>query len=53
MNYEEKKAELEARFKPASAAVKLAYWLEENPDEAPKPAKKAAKKVEPVEEAEE
>jgi hypothetical protein len=53
MNYEEKKSELEARFKPASAALKLAYWLEANPDEAPKAAKKAAKKVEPVEEAEE
>jgi hypothetical protein len=53
MNYEEKKTELEARFKPVSAAAKLAYWLEENPDEAPKAAKKAAKKVEPVEEAEE
>ena len=53
MNYEEKKSELEARFKPVSAALKLAYWLEANPDEAPKPVKKAAKKVEPAEEAEE
>ena len=40
MNYEEKKAELEARFKPASAALKLDAWLLDNPDMAPKTAKK-------------
>ena len=53
MNYEEKKADLEAMFKPATAALKLEAWLLDNPDMAPKAAKKAAKKVEPVEEAEE
>jgi|TARA_Y100000310_G_scaffold53978_1_gene49499 hypothetical protein len=53
MEYKDKKAELEARFKPASAAHKLEAWLLDNPDMAPKAAKKAAKKVEPVEEAEE
>ena len=46
MNYEEKKAELEASFKPASAAFKLEAWLLNNPDMAPK----AAKKEEVVEE---
>jgi len=48
MNYEEKKKELEAHFKPESAALRLAAWLEQNPDEAPKakPAKKEQKKVE-------
>ena len=48
MNYEEKKAELEARYKPGSAAHRLEVWLGENPDmapkskAAPKPAKKEA-----------
>ena len=53
MDYEETKAALEARFKPASAALRLESWLLDNPDMAPKAAKKAAKKVEPAEEAEE
>jgi hypothetical protein len=52
MNYEEKKEELEARYKPGSAAYRLELWLEDNPDMAPKPkaAPKAAKKEEVVEE---
>ena len=45
MNYEEKKAELEARFKPASAALKLDAWLLDNPDMAPKAEKKVEKVV--------
>ena len=49
MNYEEKKAELEATFKPASAALKLEAWLLDNPDMAPKQ-KKAEKKAEKKEE---
>ncbi len=40
MDYNEKKAELEASFKPASAALKLEAWLLDNPDMAPKAAKK-------------
>ncbi len=40
MNYDEKKADLEAMFKPATAALKLEAWLLDNPDMAPKPAKK-------------
>jgi len=40
MDYEKKKAELEARFKPVSAANKLEAWLLDNPDMAPKAAKK-------------
>ena len=47
MNYEEKKAELEARYKPGSAAYRLELWLKDNPDMAPKP--KAAKKEKKVE----
>ena len=54
MNYEEKKADLEAMFKPATAALKLEAWLLDNPDMAPKAQKKAEKKEEKVEkEAEE
>ena len=50
MNYEEKKAEWEARYKPGSAAHRLGLWLENNPDMAPKPkaAPKAAKKEKKV-----
>ena len=50
MDYNEKKAELEAKFKPASAANRLELWLESNPNmapkakAAPKEAKKEAKK---------
>ena len=46
MDYNEKKAELEAKFKPASAVTRLALWLENNPDMAPKSkaAPKEAKK---------
>ena len=51
MEYNDKKAELEARFKPASAAHKLEAWLLNNPDMAPKAAKK--EKVVEKEEAEE
>tara|TARA_R110002167_G_scaffold365779_1_gene591409 strand:+ start:836 stop:994 length:159 start_codon:yes stop_codon:yes gene_type:complete len=40
MDYNEKKAELEAKFKPASAAMRLESWLLDNPDMAPKAAKK-------------
>ena len=45
MNYEEKKKELEAHYKPEAVAIRLAAWLELNPDEAPKakPAKKEEK----------
>ena len=43
--YEEMKDELEALgCNPASIEVRLARWLEANPDKAPK-AKKVAKKV--------
>jgi hypothetical protein len=48
MDYEKTKAELEARFKPASAARRLESWLLENPDMAPKAEKKVEKKVEKV-----
>ena len=43
MNYEEKKAELEATYLPSAAAYRLEKWLELNPDKSPK-AKKTAKK---------
>ena len=45
MDYEKTKAELEARFKPASAARRLEAWLLDNPDMAPKAEKKAQKVV--------
>lgn len=48
MDYNEKKAELEARFKPVSAALKLDAWLLDNPDMAPKAEKKVEKKAEKV-----
>jgi len=43
MNYDEKKKELEAKFKPASAAIRLEAWAADNKEA--KPAKKE-KKVE-------
>jgi hypothetical protein len=51
MDYNKKKAELEANFKPASAALKLEAWLLDNPDIAPKAVKK--EKVVKEKEAEE
>ena len=45
MNYEEAKKYYEETFLPASAAKRLAAWVEDNPDLAPK-AKKVEKKVE-------
>ena len=45
MNYEEAKKYYEETFLPASAAKRLAAWVENNPDLAPK-AKKVEKKVE-------
>ena len=57
MNYEEKKAALEAHYRPEAAKNRLAAWLETNPDMAPKVAKKEVKKApkveKPAEEAEE
>ena len=50
MNYEEAKKYFEQMFLPAAAVKRLAGWVEENPDLAPK-AKKEVKKV--VEEADE
>ena len=44
MNYEETKKYFEATFKPKSADIRLANWLEDNP-QAPK-AKKAEEKKE-------
>ena len=44
MNYEEAKKYYEETFLPASAAKRLAAWVEDNPDLAPK-AKKVEKKV--------
>ena len=43
MNYNEKKAELEAKFKPESAAIRLEAWAAENKEA--KPAKKEEKKA--------
>ena len=48
MNYEEAKKYFEETFKPKSAEIRLARWLEENPNLAPK-----AKKVEKVVKADE
>ena len=45
MNYEEAIKYYEETFLPASAAKRLAAWVENNPDLAPK-AKKVEKKVE-------
>jgi hypothetical protein len=45
MNYEEAKKYYEETFLPVAAAKRLAEWVEENPDLAPK-AKKEEKKVE-------
>ena len=45
MDYKKRKAELEARFKPASAARRLESWLLDNPDMAPKAEKKVEKVV--------
>ena len=44
MNYEEAKKYYEATFKPKAAEIRLAVWLEDNP-QAPK-AKKAEEKKE-------
>ena len=57
MNYEEQKAKFEAHgYKPQAVERRLAIWLEENPDMAPKakPAPKVAKEEKKeVEEADE
>ena len=43
--YEEMKKIIEGSYNPDAAKIRLARWLEVNPDKAPK-AKKAAKKEE-------